>query len=45
LILFLIFGDYKASMLILGGDVADGGTITVRSGGIDEGLLVSAGAS
>ena len=34
-------GD-KASMLILGGEVADGGTITVRAGGADEGLIVSA---
>jgi ATP-dependent Clp protease ATP-binding subunit ClpB len=34
-------GD-KASMLILGGEVAEGGTIAVRAGGPDEGLLVSA---
>src|SRR6056297_2024322 len=35
-------GD-QASMLILGGDVAEGGTIAVRAGGPDEGLVVSAG--
>jgi ATP-dependent Clp protease ATP-binding subunit ClpB len=34
-------GD-KASMLILGGDVVEGGTIAVRAGGPDEGLLVTA---
>ena len=34
-------GD-KASLLILSGDVADGGTIEVRAGGPDEGLLVTA---
>jgi ATP-dependent Clp protease ATP-binding subunit ClpB len=34
-------GD-KASMLILGGDVTEGGTIAVRAGGADEGLLVTA---
>ncbi len=32
-------GD-KASMLILGGEVADGGTIVVRAGGPDDGLLI-----
>ncbi len=36
-------GD-KASLLILGGDVGDGGTISVRAGAPDEGLLVTAGA-
>jgi ATP-dependent Clp protease ATP-binding subunit ClpB len=36
-------GD-KASLLILGGDVGDGGTISVRAGSPDEGLLVTAGA-
>jgi hypothetical protein len=34
-------GD-KASMLILGGQVVEGGTIAVRAGGPDEGLIVSA---
>jgi ATP-dependent Clp protease ATP-binding subunit ClpB len=34
-------GD-KASMLILGGDVVEGGTIAVRAGGPDQGLLVTA---
>jgi ATP-dependent Clp protease ATP-binding subunit ClpB len=34
-------GD-KASMLILGGEVAEGGTIAVRAGGPDGGLTVSA---
>jgi ATP-dependent Clp protease ATP-binding subunit ClpB len=34
-------GD-KASMLILGGQVGEGGTIAVRAGGPDEGLIVSA---
>ncbi len=34
-------GD-KASMLILGGEVVEGGTIAVRAGGPDEGLVVSA---
>jgi ATP-dependent Clp protease ATP-binding subunit ClpB len=34
-------GD-KASMLILGGEVAEGGTISVRAGGPDGGLTVSA---
>jgi ATP-dependent Clp protease ATP-binding subunit ClpB len=34
-------GD-KASMLILGGDVGEGGTIAVRAGGPDEGLIVTA---
>ncbi len=34
-------GD-KASLLILGGDVADGGTITVRAGSADDGLHVTA---
>ncbi len=34
-------GD-KASMLILGGEVVEGGTIAVRAGGPDEGLLVTA---
>ncbi len=34
-------GD-KASMLILGGEVAEGGTILVRAGGADDGLIVSA---
>jgi ATP-dependent Clp protease ATP-binding subunit ClpB len=34
-------GD-KASMLILGGDVVEGGTIAVRAGGPDDGLLVTA---
>jgi ATP-dependent Clp protease ATP-binding subunit ClpB len=34
-------GD-KASMLILGGEVADGGTINVRAGSADEGLVISA---
>jgi ATP-dependent Clp protease ATP-binding subunit ClpB len=34
-------GD-KASFLILDGSVADGGTIKVRSGGPDEGLVVTA---
>ena len=34
-------GD-RASMLILGGDVVEGGTIAVRAGGPDEGLIVSA---
>ena len=34
-------GD-KASMLILGGEVVEGGTIAVRAGGPDEGLIVSA---
>jgi ATP-dependent Clp protease ATP-binding subunit ClpB len=34
-------GD-KASMLILGGDVVEGGTIAVRAGDPDEGLLVTA---
>jgi ATP-dependent Clp protease ATP-binding subunit ClpB len=33
-------GD-KASMLILGGQVVEGGTIAVRAGGPDEGLLVT----
>ncbi len=33
-------GD-KASLLILGGDIADGGTINVRAGSADEGLLVT----
>jgi ATP-dependent Clp protease ATP-binding subunit ClpB len=35
-------GD-KASLLILNGDVGEGGTVAVRAGGPDEGLLVSAG--
>ena len=35
-------GD-KASMLILGGEVAEGGTIAVRAGGPDEGLIVTPG--
>ena len=35
-------GD-KASMLILGGDVVEGGTIAVRAGGPDAGLIISAG--
>jgi ATP-dependent Clp protease ATP-binding subunit ClpB len=35
-------GD-KASLLILGGEVGDGGTISVRAGGPDEGLLVTSG--
>ncbi len=35
-------GD-KASILILNGEVGDGGTIAVRAGGPDEGLLVTAG--
>jgi ATP-dependent Clp protease ATP-binding subunit ClpB len=35
-------GD-RASLLILDGSVADGGTITVRAGGPDEGLVVTAG--
>jgi ATP-dependent Clp protease ATP-binding subunit ClpB len=34
-------GD-KASMLILGGEVTDGGTITVRAGSADEGLVIAA---
>ena len=34
-------GD-KASLLILGGDIADGGTINVRAGSADEGLRVTA---
>ena len=34
-------GD-KASMLILGGEVGEGGTIAVSAGGPDEGLIVSA---
>ncbi len=34
-------GD-KASLLILSGDVADGGTIEVRAGSADEGLAVTA---
>ena len=34
-------GD-KASLLILGGEVAEGGTILVRAGSADEGLVVSA---
>ncbi len=34
-------GD-RASMLILGGDVGEGGTIAVRAGGPDDGLIVSA---
>jgi ATP-dependent Clp protease ATP-binding subunit ClpB len=34
-------GD-RASMLILSGDVAEGGTIAVRAGGPDEGLIVTA---
>ncbi len=34
-------GD-QASMLILGGEVTDGGTIEVRAGGPDEGLRVTA---
>jgi ATP-dependent Clp protease ATP-binding subunit ClpB len=34
-------GD-KASMLILGGEVAEGGTILVRAGDADNGLIVSA---
>jgi ATP-dependent Clp protease ATP-binding subunit ClpB len=34
-------GD-KASLLILSGDVADGGTIDVRAGSADDGLLVTA---
>jgi ATP-dependent Clp protease ATP-binding subunit ClpB len=34
-------GD-KASMLILGGDVGEGGTIAVRAGSPDEGLVVTA---
>jgi ATP-dependent Clp protease ATP-binding subunit ClpB len=34
-------GD-KASLLILSGDVADGGTINVRAGSADEGLQVTA---
>ena len=35
-------GD-QASLLILDGSVAEGGTIKVRAGGAEEGLLVSAG--
>jgi ATP-dependent Clp protease ATP-binding subunit ClpB len=35
-------GD-KASMLILGGEVVEGGTIAVRAGGPDEGLIVTGG--
>jgi ATP-dependent Clp protease ATP-binding subunit ClpB len=35
-------GD-KASMLILGGEVTEGGTIAVRAGGPDEGLIVTPG--
>ena len=35
-------GD-RASLLILGGEVGDGDTITVRAGGPDEGLQVTAG--
>jgi ATP-dependent Clp protease ATP-binding subunit ClpB len=35
-------GD-KASLLILGGDVGDGGTISVRAGTPEEGLLVTSG--
>jgi ATP-dependent Clp protease ATP-binding subunit ClpB len=34
-------GD-KASLLILGGEVGDGGTVQVRAGGVDEGLQVTA---
>jgi ATP-dependent Clp protease ATP-binding subunit ClpB len=34
-------GD-KASMLILGGEVVEGGTIAVRAGSADEGLVISA---
>jgi ATP-dependent Clp protease ATP-binding subunit ClpB len=33
-------GD-KASMLILGGEVAEGGTINVRAGSADEGLVIT----
>jgi ATP-dependent Clp protease ATP-binding subunit ClpB len=35
-------GD-KASMLILGGEVTEGGTIAVRAGGPDDGLIVTPG--
>ena len=35
-------GD-KASMLILGGEVTEGGTIAVRAAGPDEGLIVTPG--
>ena len=36
-------GD-KASLLILNGDVAEGGSIVVRAGGPEEGLIVTAGS-
>jgi ATP-dependent Clp protease ATP-binding subunit ClpB len=36
-------GD-KASLLILGGEVAEGGSIVVRAGEADEGLVVTAGS-